>query len=140
MAGLNRGFTIDTGLEMEDGAAAITSTEVNSGGIVDLGSGVFEGTLVIQNTAIAVDGGDEAYLIELELSSSASFASDIIVGAKLHLGCDSVIGESADTAVGVYQVPFHNDRLGTPYRYARLAVTNAGATSSITYTAYIVPR
>ena len=50
----------DTALELEDGAAAITATEVNSGGEIDIGAGLVIGGVVINVTACKVSAGDES--------------------------------------------------------------------------------
>ena len=50
--GLTRTYPIDTALQLEDGAAAITATEVNSGGEIDLGDGLAHGAVVINLSAI----------------------------------------------------------------------------------------
>jgi len=143
--GLTRTYPIDTALQLEDGAAAITATEVNSGGILDLGAdSTTVGAVVLQVTAIKVSANDETYKIELQGSSDSDFstAANNVILASIHLGAHEVVGAVAgdtgtDTPTGVYYVPFANDFAGTSYRYVRLKVTSAGTSESITYTAYL---
>ena len=136
--------TIDTLLLMEDGAAAITATEVNEGGIYDTGSAVakFVADLMVHVTAIDIASNDELYSLELQGSTSATFASGIENLATLHLGPNETLitDTDVDSTVGVYTVPFTNQVGGRMYRYVRLKIVVAGTTPSITYTAYLTKR
>ena len=136
----------DANLLLENGAAAIASTEVNSGGEIDLGAGHVSGMLIVQVSAIEVDSDNESYKIELQGTNTSGFgtATANVVLATLHLGANEVTGATpadtgTDTPTGVYQVPFNNDFAGTTYRYVRLKVTVAGAgvTTGIQYKAWL---
>ena len=152
MAGLTKTYPIDTALQMEDAGAAITSTEVNSGGEIDLGAGVngaasMIGAVVVQVSAIVVNDNDESYHIELQGTNTTGFgtAADNVVLASLHLGAHEATGATVgdtgtDTPTGVYYMPFTNDFAGTAYRYVRLKVTVGGTTPSITYTAFLTQQ
>jgi hypothetical protein len=135
--------TLDTLLQLEDGAAAITSTETNSGGILDVGTGVYYGDLLVDVSAIDIADDDETYRILLQGSASSSFASGIFNLAELHLGAAEIKlgGADDDSAVGRYRVPFHNFIFDeTTLRYLRSRVVVGGTSPSITYTANLVRR
>lgn len=148
MASLTRTYPIDTALQLEDGAAAISTTEVNSGGILDLGAdSVMLGAFVLQVTAIDAGNSDESYHVELQGASTSDFsdATTQKVLASIHLGAHEATGAvpgdtGADDTTGVYYVPFTNDVAGTTYRYVRLKVTVAGTSPSITYTAFLTQQ
>ena len=75
MAGLTRTFPIDTALELEDGAGAITATGVGSTAEIDLGAdSVMLGAMVLQVTDIDVASGNESYKIELQGTNTSGFA------------------------------------------------------------------
>ncbi|MGB0963448.1 MAG: hypothetical protein ACPGVY_12190 [Mycobacterium sp.] len=153
MALTNRGYTIDTALQLEDGAAAITATEVNSGGELDLGAyegtgategSRFYGVLVLNVTALDAASNDELYTIELQGTNTTGFgtATDNVVLASIQLGAHEATGAvpgdtGTDTPTGVYEVPFCNVHAGSQYRYVRLKVTVAGTSPSVTYQAHI---
>jgi hypothetical protein len=136
--------TLDALLEMEDGAAAITATEVNSGGIKDLGSATakFVGDLLVHVEAIDIAGDDELYRLELQGSTDAAFASGIENLAVLELGANEELATDTDvdSTIGTYVVPFTNKVGGRIYQYCRLKVVNSGVSSSITYSAYLTKR
>ena len=142
--GLTRTYPIDTALQLED---AITATEVNSGGEIDLGDGLAHGAVVINLSAIKVSSNDEDYKIELQGSTISGFATETanVVLATLHLGANEVTGAvpgdtTTDTAVGQYYVPFCNDFAGTTHRYVRLKVTTTGTSETLTYTAHLTTQ
>lgn len=148
MAGLTRTFPIDTALELEDGAGAITATGVGSTAQIDLGAdSVMLGAMVLQVTAIDVANANESYEIELQGTNTSGFgtAADNVVLAHIHLGDQSVTGATpadtgTDTPAAVYYVPFTNDFGGTAYRYVRLKATLAGTTPSITFSAFLTQQ
>lgn len=132
--------TVDTLLYLKDSGAVTSSAaaQVSSADkILDVGTGHVHGDVVIDVTAIDVVSGDEVYQIELQLSSSATFASGIVVKNILRVGDSSVAFNSADSGTGRYTMEFDNEYAGTLYRYARLYHRIAGTTPSITYAAYI---
>lgn len=145
--GLTRTFPIDTALQLEDGAAAITATEVNANAdgaaYLDLGDGGLVHGAVVINVSAMVLTDDQDYTIELQGGTDTSFtAATCKVLATLGLGAHEVTGATpaqtgADNGTGTYYVPFCNDFAGTTYRYVRLAIFTVGASESITYTAYL---
>lgn len=140
MTVMERGFTYDTLLEMEDGAAAIVATENNSGGIKDMGSDAnLHGTFVVNVSAIDVANATESYIILLQGSTDPAFASGIKNLVHLQLGDATTLvgGATLDSTTGVYQCPFTNSVNGTNYRYLRSRIVIAGDSPSITYKAFL---
>lgn len=138
-------YPFDAELEFRDSYAATSSAaaQVDSAAkVVDLGKGFWSGDLVIDVTAAAVDGGDEAYTISVEVSDNSGFSSGSEFRlASLQLGDASVIGGDTDMTTGRYVLPFNNRASdGNIYQYARVYTTHVGSTSSITYTAFAAPR
>lgn len=135
---------IDTLLQMEDGAAAITADGAGSSDI-DIGSTTarFRGDLVIDVSAIDIANSDEKYEILILGSDSATFASGVEILAQLTLGDEAALpGPSAvdqNTDVGRYVLPFRNEQNGRAYRYLRLYVDVTGTTPSITFKAWVIP-
>lgn len=123
----------DAGLVAADAAAQVGSVDK----ILDLGAGRMDGTVVVDVSAIEVASGNELYRIKTQYSASATFASGVIGGTELALGDSSVlIGESADSAVGRYELPTTNEINGTVYRYMRLYTDVAGTIATgINYSA-----
>lgn len=88
-------------------------------------------------TTRAGSDGNERYDILLQGSNSATFASGIVVLARVAVGESSVIDASADTGTGRIVVPFTNEFMGTNYRYVRVytAVEGTDVAAGINYTA-----
>jgi len=119
-------------------AASSAATVDGAAKIADVGAGLVEGQLVIDCTAIETDTGSELYTIELEGSSSATFASDYDVLASCCLGATAVKPGDVLGAVGRYRVPFKNEKAGTVYPYLRVYTTCAGTIATgINYSAYL---
>lgn len=123
----------DAGLVAADAAAQVASADK----IVTLGAGRVDGRVIVDVSAIEVASGNEAYAIKTQFSTSATFASAVIGGTQIELGDSSVlIGESADSAVGRYEIPFTNEINGTVYPYMRLYTDVQGTIATgINYTA-----
>lgn len=138
-------YPFDANLEFKDSynTTASAAALVNSAAkVVDLGKGFWSGDLVIDVTVCAVDGGDEAYKFGIELSDNSGFSSGTEYEAvSLRIGDAAVTAGDVDTTTGRYVLPFNNRAVdGTILRYARLYITHAGSTSSITCSAYAAPR
>lgn len=138
-----KSYTFDSLLELKD-AGAITSdaaAQVDSTDkIVNVGDARVDGTVVIDVASLAVDGGDESYALKLQGSTSSTFASGNVNLAVLLIGCGSVIGASADSTAGHYELPFTNEQDGEVYPYLRMYTDGTGSTWSINYTAWIAKR
>lgn len=144
---IDSNFIVDTSLRLHDGTL-IAADGVGSGGILDLGANSeVAGLIVIDATAVEVANNDEHYTLIFELSSSATFASDVHPMQAIGLGnngiADSLLDNaSADRGVGRYTLPFNNVVNGTVYRYCRLYVHVVGTIATgVAFTAYITqPR
>lgn len=120
-----------------DATAVATVGGVNQ--IIDLGLAKTAQQLIINASAVEVDTGDERYVIQVQLSNSATFAvaADIYVAASLELGDDAVTAHGSDLVEGVYKIYFDNEINGTTFRYARLNTVVAGTIATgINYVAY----
>lgn len=141
MAKQQRAGTFDVNLQFSGGESAITASAAaqvgGSAQILDLGAGRVDAVAVLDVSAIDVSSGDEKYQLELQFSSSSSFASVGFIGPVLILGDSTVAFTTADSTTGRYEVPFCNEQNGTRYRYARLFRRLSGTTPSITSTAYV---
>jgi hypothetical protein len=142
---MRRNFTIDNSLKLRDAGAATASAraQVSSADkIVDLGAGFVKGNILLDVTALALDGNDESYDIVVQLSPDADFgtAGSIKERISLNLSAKEVKRTDcdADDVVGRYILPFDNEFAGTVYRYLSLYTVHAGVTSSINYTAWMV--
>src|SRR5690606_5828306 len=118
-------YTYDANLLFRDAYAATSSAaaQVDSNArVVDLGTGFVAADMVIDVSAAAVDGGDDAYLISVELSDDddCSTGKEFRV-ASLQIGDAAVIGGDTDMTTGRYVLPFNNRSVdGDTYRYARI--------------------
>lgn len=138
-------YTFDALLEMKDAhlVAADDPAQVDSADkILNVGSGLFEGTLVIDVTAIEIASNDELYKICVQGSSSSSFASDIEDLAIKELGALEATEGDQDSTTGRYTLPFSNrgeNEVIYPYLRVFTAVEGAIATG-INYSAFIAPK
>lgn len=133
--------TFDAATELKDAGAVTASGAANVGGsarVVNVGNGIINAVMHIDVDAIDITTGDEGYEIRLQGSSSATFASDVHVIATKRVGDSTTTGESADTGVARYSVPFSNTGDGsTPLPYLRVYHVIAGTTPSVNYRAWI---
>jgi hypothetical protein len=134
--------TVDTLLQLKDAGlvAASAAAQVSAADkVLDLGTGHAMGAVMVDITAIEVDTGNEKYEIEVQLSSSATFATDVVVKSILRVGDSSVAFNTVDSVVGRYMVETSNEYGGTLYRYMRLYTRIAGTIATgINYAAYLV--
>jgi hypothetical protein len=142
LSNFNRPF--DALLQLQDDAAAITAsgngTVGGSARIVDIGEGVVFSEAVFDVNSLDVAGGDELYRCQIQGSTSASFASGVVVLGELLLGDSSTTGESADSAITLtkrFQVPFWNVKYGVAFRYIRVRFVMTGATVSLDAECYL---
>jgi hypothetical protein len=152
--GFRRNATIDTLLELEDGAGAFTASAAGSdildmgatnvGHNNDAGPGRVTGDIMIDVTAMDIVSNDEIYDIVLQGSPDALFdtAANVQELAAISLGCSEAkrTDSDKDDVIGRYKIPVRNEFMETVYRYLRLYVVAAGTTPSITFTAYFVKR
>jgi len=138
-------FTFDANLQMKDAGLVAASAQAQVAGadkIVNVGSGRYNGKLVIDATAIEVDSSNELYSIEVQGSTSATFASGIVVLAERQLGHSSTTGSSASDVAGRYTLDFSNvDVDGARLPYLRVYTRVAGTIATgINYAAWITKR
>lgn len=137
-----KGFNYDLALRLKDAGAVTASGNATVGGsaqVLDLGEGRFDGRAVCDVSAIDVATGDESYVLQLQGSLVANFASGVVALASKQLGGATPTGNSAASVVGRYEIPFANEENGVRYRYVRLRYVIAGTTPSINLTAVVAP-
>lgn len=135
-------YTFDANLQMKDTGLVAASAQAQVGGadkIINVGNGRFRGILVIDATAIEVDSGNELFSVEIQGSTSATFASGIVALAERQVGHSSVTGSSASDAAGRYTLHFSNvDMDGTRLPYLRVYTRVSGTIATgINYSAWI---
>ena len=137
--------TYDDLLELKDAglvAASAAATVSSSAKIIDLGAGDYEGEIVIDVSACEVASGNELYIVGAQVSSSATFASDIYEVTSIKLGDAAVLPGDVDMGVGRYILPFQNRIAdGVAKRYMRIYTTVSGTIATgINYTAYMAKK
>lgn len=144
MANIYSQFTYDAALLLRASTTAITATETGSL-ILDLGTGLVEGYLVLDVATMDVSSTDEYYTFVLEGSPDAAFgtAGNITILATAGLGSAAGVATATGAplgtsdGVGRFAVPFRNERNGTTFRYARLKTVLGGTSASTTFMAWI---
>lgn len=137
--------TFDAYLEFKDaGLVASNAAALVDGAakIVDIGTGLFRGCMLIDVSALEVATGDELYTVCVELSTDGLFTDDSTscVAAKIDIGAATPLLLGAADGVGRYKLYFDNERNGTFYGYARVYTGVAGTVATgINFTAYCVP-
>lgn len=128
-------FTYDNALLLK--AAGLLAASAD-GSILDLGSGLVEGYLVVDLSACEIATGDEIYTVSLEGSNVAAMTSGSVCLAKKVFGNLVVPMDAALSAAGRYVIPFRNEENGTLYRYVRLSTLVAGTIATgINFSAFI---
>lgn len=145
MARNQKDFTYDNAMLLKDAglvAADAAGTVSAAARILDLGAARLDGRVIVDISAIEVATGDERYDINVQFSSSSSFASDVVQGAGISVGAAATIpGQSAATVVGRQEFHFSNEINGTTYRYMRVYTNVSGTIATgINYTAYVVQQ
>lgn len=141
-------FTYDDALKLK--AAGLVAATANGSLEIDLGSGLVEGYLVVDATAVEIDSNDESYEVILQGSTVSGFgtASAIAPLAMMTIcdkastrGAAGVIGNGTDDVPGRYVIPFRNERNGTIYRYVRVRTIVAGTIATgINYLAFLAKK
>ncbi len=127
----NRVYNFDAEMQLKDAGAVTATAAAQVGGsdkIQDLGAARFEGTVVVDASAIDATTGDETYDVTIEGSNSATFASGVVELASQKV---------AET--GRHEIFFTNQKADTTYRYLRAKHVLGGTTPSINYTAWVAP-
>jgi hypothetical protein len=139
--------TFDSDLEFKDAGLVATSAaaEVDSSAqIVDVGTGLFKGCMVLDVTALEIASNDEIYDIVIQGSDDDDFGTDtnIVELAQLSLSAAEVkrTDSNADDTTGRYKLYFDNEFNGDFKRYLRLyTVVDGAVATGINYSAYCVP-
>ena len=122
----------DAGLVAADAAATVAAAAK----VVDLGAGRTDGRVILDISAVEVADNNEMFLIITQFSPVENFGSGVVSGSVFIAGALEVTKNTADTAVGRYELPFSNDLNGTVYRYMRLYTECQGTVGTgINYTA-----
>ena len=137
--------TFDYLLRMKDAGlvAASAAAQVDSADkILDMGAQRFDGRVLVDVTACEVASGDEKYVIIVQGSTSATFASGVWNLAALPLGDSTVSLETVDTAATRHQeIAFCNEVNGVLYRYLRVYTQVVGTVATgINYTANLAQK
>lgn len=124
----------DNLLLLKDAGAVTADAAATVGGsarVVDLGTGLVEGKMVVDTSAIDLTSADETYRVILQGSNDIAFGA----GNVFELA-------SADVrAAGVrLEIPFTNERGMTRYRYVRAFNDTGGTTPSINSTVFLTKR
>lgn len=137
--------TFDYSLRLKDAGlvAASAAAQVSSANkILDMGAQRFDGRVVVDITALEADSADEKYVILVQGSTSATFATGVWNLAALPLGVAAVSLETVTTAATRHQeIAFCNEVNGVVYQYIRLYTQVVGTIATgINYSANLVPR
>jgi hypothetical protein len=138
--------TFDAELEFKDAglvAATAAATVDSAAKVVDLGTGLYRGMMIIDVSAIEIASNTEIYDIVIQGSPDLTFTAATIADlAAINLSAKEVKRTDCDKddATGRYKLYFDNENNGTYYRYARVYTVVAGdIATGINYTAYAVP-
>lgn len=131
-------FQYDDELNLKD--AGLVATTTTESVILDLGSGIVDGFLVLDVSAVEVADGNEIYLICLEGSNVAAMTSGSVCLAQIEMGNASAPAD-ADTSTGRFAIPIRNEQNGVIYRYVRIYTEIAGTIAAgINFSAFIAKR
>lgn len=135
----------DAAMQFKDAGLIAASAAAQVGGsakVVDLGTGLFQGCMIVDVSAIEVDTNDEKYTICVQLSQATGFVDDAtsVTAVMLELGHATPLLLGAASTPGRYKLYFDNEHDGVLYRYARVYTVVAGTPAAgINYAAYAVP-
>lgn len=137
----SRTYTFDALTQLKDAGAVAASAAAQVASvakILDMGAGRFDGTVVVDVSAIDISSNDEIYDIVIQGSNSASFASGIENLAQINLAASAVRdGGGQNSTIGRYEIGVTNEQADVIYRYIRAYTKVAGTTPSINYTAFL---
>jgi len=140
--------TFDAEMEFKDAGlvASSAAAQVDSAAaVIDVGDGLFKACMILDVTALDIDGNNELYDIVVQGSTVAAFATagSIVELAAINLSAKEMkrTDSDKDDAVGRFKIYFDNENNGTYYRYLRVYTVCAGAgiSTGINYSAYAVP-
>ena len=119
-------------------SGAVTSTGYGqvdaSAQVVDVGSGLVRGNVVIDIDAIKVSAGNELYSFHLIGGSDASFTQEVSLCSK-EIGAAGALQGNLDSKISRVVLPFQNEERGVNYPYMRIKHVISGTSPSINYRA-----
>jgi len=139
-------FTYDHDLLLK--AAGLVASTANGTLVLDVGTGLVDGFVVVDVTALEVATGDESYHIIVQGSPDAAFGTagnvrmlgGIVVGAAAAT-LPTAVGVGASSTPGRYVIPVRNEVNGVTCRYMRVRTVIAGTIATgINYTAFLAKR
>ena len=104
--------------------------------VLDLGSGLVRGNLIIDVTRLAMQGNSQSYALHLMGGDDESFTNTVSL-AVLEVGPAETTQDGKDSKLGRYVVPFENQRNGTVYPFARVRHVLGGSGPVLNYQARI---
>ena len=125
------------GHELKDAGAVASSGYGQVGGsdrVVNLGSGLIRGNLILDISVINIYNNDEIYQIFLMGGDDTDFSREVSL-ACIEIGANEVAEGNLDAKAGRLILPFQNEFEGVVYPFVRVRHVIAGTTPSITYTA-----
>ena len=138
--------TFDSALEFKDAGlvAASAAAQVDSAAkVVDVGTGLFKGCMILDVSALEIASNDEIYDIVVQGSPVAAFtATGVVELAAISLSAKEVkrTDSDKDDDTGRYKIYFDNENDGTFYRYLRVYTVVGGTIATgINYSAYCIP-
>ena len=135
----------DAAMQFKDAGLVAASAAAQVSGaakVVDLGTGLFQGCMIVNVSEIEVATGDEKYTICIQLSNTTAFPDDAssLTAVQMELGGATPLLLGAVSTPGRYKLYFDNEFDGALYRYARVYTVVAGTVATgINYTAHAVP-
>ena len=137
--------TFDSALEFKDAGlvAASAAAQVDSAAkVVDVGTGLFKGCMILDVTALEIASNDEIYDIVVQGSPVEAFtAAGVVELAAISLSAKEVkrTDSDKDDDTGRYKIYFDNENDGTFYRYLRVYTVVGGTIATgINYSAYCI--
>lgn len=142
MARQQNDATFDYETRLKDAGLVAASAAATVGGsakILDVGAARLDARVILDITAVEVATGDEKYVVKVQGSTSATFASGVWNLGEVSLGDSSLSLETADTIVGRREIAFCNEVNGNVYRYLRVYTQVVGTIATgINYVANLV--
>ena len=119
-------------------SGAVTSTGYGqvdaSAQVVNVGSGLVRGNVIIDIDAIKVSANDEIYTLHLVGGSDDSFTQEVSLCSK-EIGAAGALQGNRDSKISRVVLPFQNEERGVNYPYMRIKHVIAGTSPSINYRA-----
>lgn len=125
----------DTKLLLKDSGAVTSSrygTVNASAKVINLGSGLVRGNVIIDISAIKISDSDEKYSLHLMGGSDESFTLEVSLCSK-ELGHNASLEGNRDSKISRVILPFQNAERGFVYPFLRIRHVISGTSPSINY-------